>query len=202
MAVEVARRCRIPLKIAAKIDPAYDQNYHQRFEPFMNDPIVEFLSEVDEAGKDQLLRGALALLFPSCWPEPFGMVMVEAMVCAVPVIGLRYGAVPEVIIDGKTGFICNSVDEVVAAVRRLGEIERTACHRHVEVNFSAKAMADGYEAAYQLVLSEQCARKSNGSRCAARQGRSEAAIPSKRPHDRRVPSLDQHHGIRVHGHCA
>ena len=202
LAVEVARCCGIPLKIAAKVDPAYDQDYHQRFEPFMNDPIVEFLGEVDEAGKDQLLRDAMALLFPSCWPEPFGRVMVEAMACGVPVIGPRYGAVPVVIIDGETGFICDSVDEMVAAVKRLGEIERAACPRHVEANFSAKAMADGYEAAYQLVLSERCARKSNGSRCAARKGRSETAIPGKRLQERRAPSLAQHRGIRVHGHRA
>lgn len=167
LAIEVARRCGIPLKIAAKIDPANDQWYLRQFEPLLDDPIVEFLGEVDEAGKDQLLQGALALLFPSLWPEPFGMVMVEAMACGVPVIGLRCGAVPEVIDDGKTGFICDSVDEMVAGVKRIGEIDRTACRRHVEVNFSAQTMADRHEAAYDRVLSQRWIRRSTSGKRAA-----------------------------------
>lgn len=186
LAVEVARRCGIPLKIAAKIDPADDQWYRHEFEALLADPNIEFLGEVGEAGKDQLLRGAMGLLFPSLWPEPFGMVMVEAMACGVPVIGLRYGAVPEVIIDGKTGFICDSVDEMVDGVKRLGEIDRATCRSHVEANFSARAMADGYEAAYNRILS----RQSTAERRATPDG-TDRSVPGKRLDDRRNPWLIQ-----------
>ncbi|HEU4793236.1 MAG TPA: glycosyltransferase family 4 protein [Nitrolancea sp.] len=200
LAVEVARRCGIPLKIAAKVDPAYDQRYLHEFEPLLDDPNVEFLGEVDEVGKNQLLRGAMALLFPSLWPEPFGMAMVEAMACGVPVIGLRYGAVPEVIIDGQTGFICDSVDEMVASVKRLREIDRATCRRHVEANFSARTMTDGYEAAYNLTLSRRSTRRSSSERLATRQDRSERPVPGKRHYDRRSLSLTQRGAVGAHGH--
>lgn len=199
LAVEVARRCGIPLKIAAKVDPAYDQEYLHEFEPLLDDPNVEFLGEVDEAGKDQLLRGAMALLFPSLWPEPFGIVMVEAMACGVPVIGLRHGAVSEVIIDGETGFICDSVDEMVASVKRLGEIDRVACRRHVEANFSARAMADGYEAAYNLILSQQRGRRSTSARIAAYAGRSGIPISETQFSDQGRPPLAQQDVTHAHG---
>lgn len=114
------------------------------------------------------------------------MVMVEAMACGVPVIGLRYGAVPEVIIDGKTGFICDSVDEMVDGVKRLGEIDRATCRSHVEANFSARAMADGYEAAYNRILS----RQSTAERRATPDG-TDRSVPGKRLDDRRNPWLIQ-----------
>ncbi len=186
LAVEVARQCGIPLKIAAKIDPADDQWYRNEFETLLADPNIEFLGEVDEAGKDQLLNGAMALLFPSLWPEPFGMVMVEALACGVPVIGLRYGAVPEVIIDGETGFICDSVEEMVEGVQRLGEIDRAACRRHVEANFSARVMADRYEAAYNRILS-----RGPTSGGLATPDQHERPVPEKRGYNRRNPWLAQ-----------
>jgi glycosyltransferase involved in cell wall biosynthesis len=151
LAVELARKTGIPLKIAAKVDPA-DRDWHrEHMEPLLADPLVEFLGEVDDQRKTDLLCGAKALVFPSCWPEPFGIVMVEAMACGTPVIALRYGSVPEVIADGETGFICDTVDEMAAAVNRLDEIDRSTCRAWVQEHFSAEVMTDGYEYAYSRV---------------------------------------------------
>lgn len=114
------------------------------------------------------------------------MVMVEALACGVPVIGLRYGAVPEVIIDGETGFICDSVEEMVEGVQRLGEIDRAACRRHVEANFSARVMADRYEAAYNRILS-----RGPTSGGLATPDQHERPVPEKRGYNRRNPWLAQ-----------
>ncbi|WP_083856654.1 glycosyltransferase family 4 protein [Nitrolancea hollandica] len=148
LAVEVARRVGMPLKIAVKVeaDPRWCQEY---VAPLLVDPLIEFIGEVDEREKNALLGGAAALLFPVQWPEPFGLVMIEAMACGTPVIALRQGAVPEVVADGRTGFICDSVAEMVLSVGRLGEIDRMECRRHVERYFSAQTMTDGYEAVYR-----------------------------------------------------
>jgi glycosyltransferase involved in cell wall biosynthesis len=147
LAIEVARRVGMPLKIAAKVeaDPLW---YQENVAPLLVDPLIEFVGEVDEREKNTVLGGAAALLFPVQWPEPFGLVMIEAMACGTPVIALRQGAVPEVVDDGRTGFICDSVEEMVLSAGRLGEIDRIDCRRHVERYFSAQTMVDGYEAAY------------------------------------------------------
>ena len=155
LAVEVARQVGMPLKIAAKVD-AVDRAWHEEhLAPLLDDPLVDFIGEVDDGGKAELLRGARALLFPSSWPEPFGLSMIEAMACGTPVVGLRYGAVPEVIDHGRTGFVCNSVDEMVAAVRRIGEIDRAACRSHVERRFSVPVMGAAYESIYESIIRVQ-----------------------------------------------
>ena len=106
----------MPLKIAAKVDPA-DQVYFERVvRPLLDDPLVEYLGEVDDAGKAALLRGAAALLFPIDWPEPFGLIMIEALACGTPVIARRRGSVPEVIEHGVTGFVCETDAEMARAV--------------------------------------------------------------------------------------
>lgn len=154
-AIEVAKRVGMPLKIAAKVDP-FDREYFQtEIEPLLDHPLVEFVGEVDDGGKDELLRGAYAMLFPIDWPEPFGLTMAESMACGTPVIAMRHGSVPEIIVDGVTGFICDSVDGMVAAVRRVTELDRRACRRHVEARFSAGVMADGYERVYRALLGQQ-----------------------------------------------
>lgn len=155
LAVEVARRTGLPLKIAAKVDVADRAWHEEHLAPLLDDPLVDFIGEVDDGGKAELLRGARALLFPSSWPEPFGLSMIEAMACGTPVVGLRYGAVPEVIDHGRTGFVCNSVDEMVAAVRRIGEIDRAACRSHVERRFSVPVMGAAYESIYESIIRVQ-----------------------------------------------
>ncbi|HMM41797.1 MAG TPA: glycosyltransferase family 4 protein [Thermomicrobiales bacterium] len=151
LAVEVARRAGMPLKIAAKIDPRDREWHREHLAPLLDDPLVEFIGEVDDRQKAELLSGAAALIFPSSWPEPFGLAMIEAMACGTPVVALRYGAVPEVVADGTTGFICDSVDEMVAAVNCIDEIDRAACRARVEEHFSVPVMGAAYEAVYEQV---------------------------------------------------
>jgi glycosyltransferase involved in cell wall biosynthesis len=148
-AIEVARRAGIPLKVAAKIDPVDAEWAAEHFLPLLDGPGVEYLGEVDEQGKWELLRGAYAYLFPICWPEPFGLTMAEAMACGTPVIALAGGSVEEVLAHGETGFVCRSLDEMVDALGHVDEIERAACRRRAEERFSTAAMTDGYEAVYR-----------------------------------------------------
>ena len=156
-AIRIARDVGMRLIIAAKIDAVDGEYWASAIEPLVraNPGLVEYVGEVDESGKDQLLGGAYAYLFPIDWPEPFGLTMAEAMATGTPVVAFNAGSVPEVVRDGVTGFVCNSVDEMVAAVGRVGSIDRAACRARVEELFSATAMADGYERAYRSILSPE-----------------------------------------------
>ena len=147
-AITVARMAGLPLKIAAKVDPVDQAYYEQRIVPLLADPLVDYVGEVDQRTKDAFLGGALALLFPIRWPEPFGLVMAEALATGTPVIAGRFGSVPEVIEDGVTGFVCDSVEEMALAVERVGELDRAACRQAALDRFSAAQMAGGYEALY------------------------------------------------------
>lgn len=155
-AIEVARRVGLPLKIGAKIDPADRDWAETHFLPLLDTPGVEYLGEVNEQEKAALLGGALALLFPIDWPEPFGLVLVEAMACGTPVIAFPGGAVEEIVVHGVTGWICSSrtLEEMVEAIRRLDLLDRAACRRHVERHFTSRVMADASEAIYARVLAE------------------------------------------------
>lgn len=154
-AIEVARRVGLPLKIAAKIDPADQEWAAEHFLPLLDGPGVEFLGEVDDRGKTELLAGAYAYLFPINWPEPFGLTMIEALASGTPVVALAGGSVEEVLVHGESGFICRSLDELAAAIGQVDEIDRAACRRRVEECFSAAAMAGGYEAAYRQAIAHQ-----------------------------------------------
>jgi glycosyltransferase involved in cell wall biosynthesis len=148
-AIDIARRTGVPLRIAAKVDPV-DAEYHETvIKPLIDGQHVEYLGEVDDTGKGELLCGARALLFPVDWPEPFGLAMTEAMACGTPVLALRRGSVPEVVEDGVTGFVRDSVDDLVDVVDQVGNLSRQACRDRVERHFSKEVMADGYEAVYQ-----------------------------------------------------
>lgn len=151
-AIEVARRTGIPLKIAAKVDRVDRDYYESTIKPLIQPPLIEYLGEITEYEKSDFLGKAYALIFPVDWPEPFGLAMAEAMACGTPVIARRVGSIPEIVIDGRTGFICDSVEEMVLATRRIPELNPVWCREHVESHFSAQAMADGYEAAYRLLL--------------------------------------------------
>jgi glycosyltransferase involved in cell wall biosynthesis len=157
IAIRVARRVGLPLKVGARPPLPYrndpnvikDRAYYEGMvEPLLDTAGVEILGELDRHGRDELLGGAAALLFPIRWPEPFGLVMPEAMACGTPVLALRAGSVPEVIEDGVTGFICSDEDELVEAVRHLPKIDRLGCRREAERRFSPTSMTDGYESVY------------------------------------------------------
>ena len=150
-AIAIAKRLGMPLKIAAKVDPADAAYFSEQIRPLLDHPLIEFLGEVGDEAKSRLLGGARALLFPINWPEPFGLVMIEAMACGAPVIAYRCGSTPEVIEDGVTGFIVDDEDQAVDAVRRLGELDRRRVRSVFELRFSASAMARRYLALYARV---------------------------------------------------
>jgi glycosyltransferase involved in cell wall biosynthesis len=161
VAIRVARRAGVPLLVAARPPLPFDDNpeaqidrayYTDVIKPLLKEPGVEMIGEVGGAEKNAFLRDAAALLFPIRWPEPFGLVMPEALACGTPVLALREGSVPEVLDDGVTGFVCHFEDELVAAVDRLGELDRSRCRAEAERRFSPEAMADGYEAVFGEML--------------------------------------------------
>ncbi|HVP30318.1 MAG TPA: glycosyltransferase family 4 protein [Myxococcota bacterium] len=147
-AVEIAVRAGRRLRIAAKIDSA-DRAYYEQLAPILRHPLVEFVGELGDEAKDEFLGGAAALLFPIDWPEPFGLIMTEALACGTPVIAWRHGSVEEVIRDGKTGFICDDVGAAVRAVARLDRIDRALCRRDFERRFTADRMAGEYLELYE-----------------------------------------------------
>lgn len=148
-AVEVAKRTGMPLKVAAKVDPADEEYYRAIARPVMNHPLVEYVGEIADHEKQEFLGGAHALLFTIDWPEPFGLVMIEAMACGTPVVAHRRGSVPEVIDEGVTGFIVDDLDHAAAAVERVGGIRRRQCRQVFEARFSAGRMARDHVAVYQ-----------------------------------------------------
>jgi glycosyltransferase involved in cell wall biosynthesis len=153
-AIEVARRTGIPLKIAAKIYDE-DRNYYETvIQPLLraNSSVVEFLGEVGGLAKDEFLGAALALLFPIDWPEPFGLVMIEAMACGTPVIAWRKGSVPEIMEDGRTGFIVDSVEEAVRCVPELSTVRRESCRKVFQERFRAERMAKDYLQVYEKII--------------------------------------------------
>ncbi len=152
-AIEIAREVGMRLLIAAKVDPA-DQDYFDcAIQPMIRGcSLIEFVGEIDEKEKDDLLGGAHAHIFPIDWPEPFGLTMVESMATGTPVIAYRAGSVPEVVVDGVTGFICDSFRGMAEAVERVRGLDRGRCRDHVERRFSAAAMTSAYEEAYRRIL--------------------------------------------------
>ncbi len=148
-AIEIARRAGMPLKIAAKVDKQDREYFDEIIRPLLNDSSIEFLEEVGDPEKQELLGEAAALLFPINWPEPFGIVMIEAMACGTPVIAFPCGAVPEVINEGATGFLVNNVDEAVEAIGKLPSLSRKLCREVFERRFSSTRMARDYCALYE-----------------------------------------------------
>lgn len=152
LAIEIARRTGWHLKMAGKVDRVDREFFEQAVAPSIDGRQVEFLGEANHAQKSEILGGAVATLFPITWREPFGLVMAESMASGTPVIAMALGSAPEIIVPGKTGFLCHSVEECMAALERVSEIDRWDCRQHVERNFSVKSMVDGYEAVYRQVL--------------------------------------------------
>jgi glycosyltransferase involved in cell wall biosynthesis len=151
-AVAIARAAGLPLKIAAKVDAADRDYFEQAIRPLLDDPLVEFVGEIGDADKAEFLGHARALLFPIDWPEPFGLVMIEAMACGTPVVAWRRGSVPEVLEHGVDGFIVEDEDQAAAAVRRAAALDRGRIRENFEQRFTARAMATGYLELYRRLL--------------------------------------------------
>lgn len=153
-AMEISRRAGIPLRIAGKVDKV-DRGYFARHvAPLLDSPLVRFVGEIGDAEKAEFLGNACALLFPIDWPEPFGIVMIEAMACGTPVVAFRSGSVEEVVEDGVTGFIVDDIDGAAAAVRRLGELDRAEIRRRFEMRFSVGRMVEDYLGIYGRLIGD------------------------------------------------
>jgi len=153
-AIAIATACGIPLKIAAKVDPADREYYERDIEHLLDNPLVEYIGEIGEAQKPNFLGGAMALLFPIDWPEPFGLVMIEALACGTPVVAFRGGSVAEVLVDGVTGFIVESIDDAIRATREVGRLDRRRCRAVFERRYSVTRMATDYVALYEEMIAQ------------------------------------------------
>jgi glycosyltransferase involved in cell wall biosynthesis len=152
-AIKIASRCGIPLKIAAKVDRADQDYYNELIRPLIEqNPLVEFIGEIGDPEKSEFLSGAIGLLVPIDWPEPFGLVMIEAMACGTPVIAYNRGSVAEIINDGLTGFVVEDETSAVAAVDRLSALSRQAIRKQFEARFTARRMALDYLSAYRGLM--------------------------------------------------
>jgi glycosyltransferase involved in cell wall biosynthesis len=151
-AIAIARGAGIPIKIAAKVDRVDEAYFRSQIAPLLQAPDVEFIGEINEYEKTEFLSGAKALLFPIDWPEPFGLSMIEAMACGTPVLAFRCGSVPEVVEEGVTGAIVESVDEAIATLPRVMALDRGAVRSRFEQRFTAKRMANDYVRAYRNLL--------------------------------------------------
>jgi glycosyltransferase involved in cell wall biosynthesis len=151
-AIRIARAAGIPLKIAAKVDKADEDYFRNDILPLIDGPGVEFIGEINEGEKTKFLGEAAALLFPVDWPEPFGLVMIEAMACGTPILAFRCGSVPEVIDDGITGKMVDSEEEAVAALPAILTYDRSAVRRQFEERFSSARMAKDYVGTYRRLL--------------------------------------------------
>ncbi len=155
--IEIAKRANMPLKIAAKIDRADQQYFDNVIEPLLDSHLVEFVGEIGYPEKFDFLGDAAALLFPIDWPEPFGLVMIEAMACGTPVIAYPYGSVPEIMKEGVSGFIVPDAESAAAAVKNIGKIDRRKCRQYFEKRFTSTRMAEDYLAIYERLLKGQSA---------------------------------------------
>jgi glycosyltransferase involved in cell wall biosynthesis len=153
-AILIARALGVPLKIAAKVDKVDETYFREQIAPLLSDPGVEFIGEIDERGKAEFLGEAQALLFPIDWPEPFGLVMIEAMACGTPVLAFRQGSVPEIIDQGVTGAVVDTMEEAVRMLPQVLALDRHAVRRRFEHRFSSARMATDYVALYRSLLEQ------------------------------------------------
>jgi glycosyltransferase involved in cell wall biosynthesis len=157
-AIRIAQRCRMPLKIAAKVDRADEDYFNEAIRPLLSASNVEFIGEIDDERKSEFLSGAIALLAPIDWPEPFGLVMIEAMACGAPVIAFNRGSVPEIVEDGVTGFVVEDETSAAVAVREVASLSRSGIRRRFEERFTARHMAENYIHLYRKLMDGKRAR--------------------------------------------
>jgi glycosyltransferase involved in cell wall biosynthesis len=153
-AIRIARRAGLPLRIAAKVDRVDQPYFDEIIRPLLKEPGIEFIGEIGEAEKAEFLGGAVALLFPIDWPEPFGLVMIEAMACGTPVVAFRRGSVPEILEDGVTGFLVDNDKDAVDCLDRISMLDRRVIRREFERRFTAERMAKDYLRLYRRQLQE------------------------------------------------
>ena len=151
-AIEIARKAGMKLKIAAKVDNIDKEYFNTVIKPLLQDPLIEYIGEIGEAEKNEFLGKAYALLFPIDWPEPFGLVMIEAMACGTPIIARLQGAVPEVMEQGVTGYIVKDVNGGVRAVQDVSKLSRKRCREIFEEKFTARKMAENYVKVYESLM--------------------------------------------------
>lgn len=151
-AIKVARAVGLPLKMAGKIDAVDREFYQQQIEPLIDGEQIQYLGEISHEDKVKLLGGATITLFPINWREPFGLVMIESMATGTPVIAMGLGSVPEVIADGKTGFVCHELEKMIEVIPDATKLDRQTCREYVVSRFSVESMTDEYEKAYAMVL--------------------------------------------------
>jgi len=154
-AIEIALACDTPIRIAAKVDRADQEYFEQLIEPMLDHPLVTFVGEIGDAAKDDFIGNARALLTPIDWPEPFGLVVIEAMACGTPVIAYGHGAIPELVDDGRTGFIVHDQAQAIAAARSLDRIDRRTCRAAFERRFAAPVMARQYLEKYRQLIGQR-----------------------------------------------
>lgn len=156
-AIAIALQTGWRLKMAGKIDTVDRDFFEREIAPQIDGKQIEYLGEISHSEKVELLGNAAVTLFPITWREPFGLVMIESMATGTPAIGINLGSVPEVIAHGKTGFVCQSIDEIAAAIPAAINLDRQTCRNHVANHFSVSQMVDGYEAAYRQVIEHRIA---------------------------------------------
>jgi glycosyltransferase involved in cell wall biosynthesis len=149
LAIQIATRAGMPLKIAAKVDGPDQEYFQTKIQPLLDNPLVEYCGEITDGEKDSFLGNALACVFPIDWPEPFGLNMIETMACGTPTIAFGHGSVPEIIADGVTGFVVDDVEQAVKAVEKLPNINRKGCRETFEERFTARRMASDYLEIYE-----------------------------------------------------
>jgi len=149
-AIEIAIACGVPLRIGAKVDPVDRMYFEKTIKPLLDHPLIDYVGEISEGEKNAFIGHARALLFPIDWPEPFGLVMIEAMACGTPVISYPCGSVPEVLEHGVNGFIVNDQQQAISAARRIDRIDRRRCRQSFEQRFTAKVMAERYLQVYRI----------------------------------------------------
>ncbi|KAA6460370.1 glycosyltransferase family 4 protein [Acidobacteria bacterium AB60] len=154
-AIDIAIRAGMPIRIAAKIDRTDEEYFEAKIRKLLEHPLVEYVGEIGEGEKAEFLGNASALLFPIDWPEPFGLVMIESMACGTPVIAWKMGSTPEIVDDGMTGYLVDSIEGAVAAVGKLSSLDRRICRAIFERRFSARRMSADYLKVYQQLLSDE-----------------------------------------------
>ncbi|MCC2643106.1 MAG: putative Glycosyl transferase, group 1 [Nitrospira sp.] len=148
-AIEIAKRVEMPLRIGAKIDPTNMEYYRAVIEPLLDHPLIEFVGEVTDLEKDDFFGEAYAMLAPYDWPEPFGLVFIESLACGTPVIAYRRGSIPEIIDHGVTGFVCETMEEMVQSVSHISLLNRAECRRAFDARFTVQRMVRDYVALYE-----------------------------------------------------
>jgi glycosyltransferase involved in cell wall biosynthesis len=154
-AIEISKRTGIPLRIAAKVDRVDEEYFEEKIKPLLDHPLIEYIGEIGDDQKEEFLGNALALLFPIDWPEPFGMVMIEALATGTPVIAFNHGSVPEIIEHGMTGFVVNNMQEAIEAVEKLYLLNRSYCREVFERSFTSAVMAGNYVALYEQICRKE-----------------------------------------------